>query len=281
MRPATSPWPRSPGRWVSGVAPSTGRCSRRPDRNPGDGYRDSSSAESSAPGHRRPRTYPLDLSSGLLEIYGGFPAYSGVPLVVLERPVTLSPPDRLATVTGRSAATSAPSPSWPATPGWKPCGSTVSPPTPTNSTLCGTCPTTARSQRDGLRQRSPGAVRATEVTHPRRTTTTPQRLNSSSAAALPAHSRGTSTPCRAPGPRMLPSLERYARPGPRSSHAPGRAAPPARTLSVLPLARPRYLAVIRTVVFALDDTTTPCTGSPACSLSLARRAMPLVRAGSP
>jgi hypothetical protein len=66
MRPVTSPWPRSPGRWVSGVAPSTGRCSRRPDRNPRDGYRDSSSAESSAPRHRRPRTYPLDLSSGLL-----------------------------------------------------------------------------------------------------------------------------------------------------------------------------------------------------------------------
>ncbi len=66
MRPVTSPWPRSPGRWVSGVAPSTGRCSRRPDRNPREGYRDSSSAESSAPHHRRPRTYPLDLSSGLL-----------------------------------------------------------------------------------------------------------------------------------------------------------------------------------------------------------------------
>ena len=50
----------------SGVAPSTGRCSRRPDRKPREGYRDSSSAESSAPRHRRPRTYPLDLSSGLL-----------------------------------------------------------------------------------------------------------------------------------------------------------------------------------------------------------------------
>ena len=66
MRPVTSPWPRSPGRWGSGVAPSTGRCSRRPDRKPREGYRDSSSAESSAPRHRRPRTYPLDLSSGLL-----------------------------------------------------------------------------------------------------------------------------------------------------------------------------------------------------------------------
>ena len=30
-KPRTSPWPRSPGRWASAAAPSTGRSSRRPD----------------------------------------------------------------------------------------------------------------------------------------------------------------------------------------------------------------------------------------------------------
>jgi hypothetical protein len=44
------------------------------DPPPGDGYRDSSSAESSAPRHRRPRAYPLDLSSGLLRPQARQPA---------------------------------------------------------------------------------------------------------------------------------------------------------------------------------------------------------------
>ena len=33
-KPRTSPWPRSPGRWASAAAPSTGRSSRHPDLQP-------------------------------------------------------------------------------------------------------------------------------------------------------------------------------------------------------------------------------------------------------
>lgn len=44
---------------------------------------------------------------------------------------------------------------------------------------------------------------------------------------------------------------------PRRMHRPGRAAPPARTLSVAPRLAAVYLAAILTVVFALDDTATP------------------------
>jgi len=39
MRPGTSPWPRSPRRWGSAAAPSTGRSSRRPDRGVRSGRR--------------------------------------------------------------------------------------------------------------------------------------------------------------------------------------------------------------------------------------------------
>jgi hypothetical protein len=38
-KPRTSPWPRSPGRWASAAAPSTGRSSRRPDIQAARGLR--------------------------------------------------------------------------------------------------------------------------------------------------------------------------------------------------------------------------------------------------